>query len=810
MKRATILWLAPLLPASFLLAPDARAGTSCETSSDIKLSEVLINPDGGDTDKEWVELYNAGDETVDLTGWRIEWFKSSSFSGSDIPAATTIGDDGFLVLGESKVGEADVTIGLDMGNGTDGDGVYLVDCEGTIVDAIVYTSGSDVNDHGAPDESGKASAWYVAGVGEGEVIARTSPSLDTDSAADFCLSEVATPGEINDCGGGGDTGGGDGGGDDTGDPLPSECPLFSDVVINEFVSDPDGSDGGYEWVELYNASGAQIDLTGYLIAWEKGSSGGDAALPDALTIRAGGFLLVGEASVKGADVVVELDLGNGGGGDGIYLVDPDGCPVDAVIYGESNDDGITNEAGEVAATWVENPSSGASAARLQDGYDTNNSRDDFVLTSEPSPGAANPYVEPPVCEIDGADALVINELLPDPDGGDDGYEWVELYNAGNRAFRLDGWMLEVGKSDWSGDIDYIFGGGVEIGPGEFLVIGGEGVPQADFVASSLSMGNGSDGDGVRLVDCLFEVVDTVVYGGSNEDLLEDDSGDVAESVAGAAGSNQSLARRYDGEDSDLSGADFWITDELTPGAPNPPPPVCSLDGVGAITLNEFLPNPEGSDDGVGGVELYNASGQEVRLDGWMIETATSEWKGSVEFSFPADAVIEAGGFVVIGAEEVVDFTPDYVAEGLSLGNGSSGDGLRLLDCEGNIADTVIYSSDGTNDDELTDDSLAVAASPALMPDENASLGRYPDGTDSGVHSEDWIEYGTPSPGAPNEAGSGSGGTTTTPSGCGCRGGPEKPEGVGGGCTTVPFGGLTWGFAAFVAVLRRRREEPEPS
>ena len=189
-----------------------------------------------------------------------------------------------------------------------------------------------------------------------------------------------------------------------------------------------------------------------------------------------------------------------------------------------------------------------------------------------------------------------------------------------------------------------------------------------------------------------------------------------------------------------------------------------MDGVGSITLNEFLPNPEGSDDGLEWIEVYNASGQEVRLDGWMIEVGTSEWKGSIEFSFPAEAVIEAGGFLVVGGEEVTEFTPDYVAEGLSLGNGSSGDGLRLLDCEGGIADTVVYSSDGTNDDEITDDSLAVAGSPAVMPDDNASLGRYPDGTDSGDHSADWIEYGTPTPGEPNEAGSGTDGTQGMSSG----------------------------------------------
>lgn len=809
MRRPSILLTALLGPAVLAPTPPAAAAPGvCQRSDQVAISELVPNPEGSDADKEWVELYNRGGDTLDLSGWSLQWIKTSSVSTSSFPDGTRIADEGYLVLGEPDMvgGSPDVALPLDLGNGTDGDGLYLVDCEGTVVDAVVY-GGS--NDDAVPDESGEPATTWADKPGDGEAVARLSAAVDTDdSGADFCVTARVTPGTPNDCGGG-DTGepGDTGGPGDTGMEL--ECPLSSDVLINELLPDPDGSDSGSEWVELFNTGDARIDLGGYSIEWDKGSSSGSAELPPGLNIAPGQYLLLAEEDVVDApvDAVIGLDLGNGGGGDGVYLVSPDGCPADAVIYGDSNDDGITDESGAVAATWVDGPYSGESLARLVNGQDTNDSRADFASTAEPTPGEANPLIVPPTCKTGGAASVRINELMPDPaEVDDDEGEWVELYNAGQRSFRLDGWSLEGAKSVWSSQ--YVFPSEVAIAPGEYLVIGGAEVPEASYLASGLDLGNGSGGDGLRLVDCEGAVVDTVIYGGENSDGLVDDSGEEASSVAENPPSGSSIARRYDGEDSDRSGEDFWVTDQPTPAAANPDPPICSLAGVDSVKLNELLPNPAGSDDGLEWIELVNISGEALRLDGWMIEVGTSEWKGNIDFTFGAGAEIPAGGFVVIGGPdaEVID----YIAEGLSLGNGTDGDGVRLLDCEGGVVDTVIYSSSGLNDDGLEDDSLAAAATAAAMPGEDGSIGRYPDGADSGDHSADWAEYATPSPGERNPDPGADGNASAGPPG-GCGGGcgadrPASPE--GGGCATFPLStGLPW-LAVAAAAWRRRREDAE--
>lgn len=52
---------------------------------------------------------------------------------------------------------------------------------------------------------------------------------------------------------------------DAGLELKYDVPFKTGVVVNEFESNPPGNDIGNEWVELYNASGTSVDITGYTL-----------------------------------------------------------------------------------------------------------------------------------------------------------------------------------------------------------------------------------------------------------------------------------------------------------------------------------------------------------------------------------------------------------------------------------------------------------------------------------------------------------------------------------------------------------------
>jgi len=304
------------------------------------------------------------------------------------------------------------------------------------------------------------------------------------------------------------------------------------------------------------------------------------------------------------------------------------------------------------------------------------------------------------------------------------------------------------------------------------------------------------------------VADTVVYGDEdNAQEVVDDSGEIATSVAPMPGDGASLARKENGVDTDLSGADFTLSNDPTPGAPNP---LWQCFPTTGIVINEFLPDPEGSDDEAmtEWVELYNAGSSDIQIDGWQIVAAGKPDDTAVDVIVPPGSTITAGGFFVIGRANVAE--ADYTTE-FSIGNGTSGDAVRLLDCEGTLVDVIIYGSN--NDDEMTDESEEIG-SPAPNPGGNRSLARVEDGVDSD-DPEDWFVDISPTPGEtnhqdipdiPDEDGKGcnkdeppEGGE---PTGCG-SGEPSE-----GGCSTVPlpFGGMELLLGVVVA-LRRRRPEP---
>lgn len=97
----------------------------------VLINEVELSPP--DNASMWVELYNPGNETVDLAGWTVK-IEDKPWAGL-IPLSGTIGP------GEFRVGEGQ-TAWPDIGNGT----VTLYDSKGDIVDRTPLLSDSSHTD----------------------------------------------------------------------------------------------------------------------------------------------------------------------------------------------------------------------------------------------------------------------------------------------------------------------------------------------------------------------------------------------------------------------------------------------------------------------------------------------------------------------------------------------------------------------------------------------------------------------------------------------------------------------------------------
>lgn len=162
-------------------------------------------------------------------------------------------------------------------------------------------------------------------------------------------------------------------------------PVAARLCVNEVLYDAAGADGGYEFVEIYNASDSTHSLAGYRL--EAGDGAGPARWRvlweggpgEVLPPRA--RLTIGEASVyPPPDRVRPLGLENGP--DGVRLVAPDGSD-DRVGWGSLtyNEYFEGQPAPDVPA--------GYSLARSPDGHDTGDNAANFVAASPPTPGGAN-------------------------------------------------------------------------------------------------------------------------------------------------------------------------------------------------------------------------------------------------------------------------------------------------------------------------------------------------------------------------------------------------------------------------------------
>jgi hypothetical protein len=167
------------------------------------------------------------------------------------------------------------------------------------------------------------------------------------------------------------------------------------------------------------------------------------------------------------------------------------------------------------------------------------------------------------------------------------------------------------------------------------------------------------------------------------------------------------------------------------------PHVC-LPGSLDVVVNEVLYDPEGRDTGLEFIELHNRTDGDICLYYYEVATGNgayeNKWKG--EWQGTRSDTIRARGFFVIGEENVVP-SPDHVTS-LDLQNGP--DACRLLSPESE-PDVVGW---GAHDyDEYYETAPAPCAS------SGASLGRDPDGADTGDNSADFAVFPVPTPGGFN-------------------------------------------------------------
>lgn len=161
----------------------------------LKINELCYDPAGSDSGKEWIEIINPTQETVQLLGWKIQAGGTQFNNVFTFSENYDIGAGQICLIGESEITNADIIADLNFQNGGSAtDGVRLVSPDENYTDTVLY---DEPNTNNLVDDSGNIATEFCPDVAQGHSLARVENGFDTNSAQDFFDCYTPTPGGTN-------------------------------------------------------------------------------------------------------------------------------------------------------------------------------------------------------------------------------------------------------------------------------------------------------------------------------------------------------------------------------------------------------------------------------------------------------------------------------------------------------------------------------------------------------------------------------------------------------------------------------------
>jgi|GEM_PF-7077624 len=302
------------------------------------------------------------------------------------------------------------------------------------------------------------------------------------------------------------------------------------IVINEFMPDPEGTDTGFEWIELKNLENTQISLAGYSIDDSEGGSS-PYIFPE--------IILMPQETKAFYSSTTKIVLNNDT--DHVRLFDPNGKLIDEIMYEKpvSGKSFARDSNGKWSITSIPTPNAENSFQQNENTTITcnqisqNNSSagkitngDSKIKTGKEIQEDSNEYI----------DSISFTEILPNPKGTDTGKEWIELYNESDKKINLGNWQIQ----NKDGKRKYLFKDKTFIAGNSYLVI-----------SPKTALKN--TGDIIRLLDPENNIIDEIEYGKALEGMS------FAEITTKTYASDGNI---------DFESKWEWTT-EITKNAPNP-------------------------------------------------------------------------------------------------------------------------------------------------------------------------------------------------------------------------------------------------
>lgn len=161
-------------------------------AQDLRITEIMYNPSNSDSAWEWIEVYNAGTELVDLTGYVIDDNSGAPYGEANIPSGSILSGQSAILYNASSLSESDfmqvwgtvnlipVTRWSSLNNGGDAIGIWKSfetysgdnSSQKNVIEQVLYEADGEI----WPEDDGSASIYL------------TNLAADNNHGANWALS----------------------------------------------------------------------------------------------------------------------------------------------------------------------------------------------------------------------------------------------------------------------------------------------------------------------------------------------------------------------------------------------------------------------------------------------------------------------------------------------------------------------------------------------------------------------------------------------------------------------------------------------
>lgn len=249
-------------------------------SGEVYINEYLPNPAGNDSEFEFIELYNAPSDAIEVSGWVLDNGGSGDFT---IPDTTIISGGGYAVFYSTQTGSLLANTGDRQ--------VRLLDPLGMVHTQTFYSGSKEAYSYNRTDDGS-----YLQ-----------SPMLTPNAANEFPLTPTPEP-----------------------TLTPTAIPqVYSlDIHINEFLPNPKGDDALGEFIELVNTGSEPVDISEWVLDDVEDAGSAPYSIPDKTILPANGFVALYRPHTK-------ISLNNDS--DHVRLIRPDAVVQDDVSYTDTKE-----------------------------------------------------------------------------------------------------------------------------------------------------------------------------------------------------------------------------------------------------------------------------------------------------------------------------------------------------------------------------------------------------------------------------------------------------------------------------------------